>query len=65
MKSTGPLGHVKRTAKRIKKKYPHVPLMAVQHDLARYLGFSKWGSMLEASPIELQKQITAHPLEGL
>lgn len=65
MKATGPLGHVKRKAKNIKKRHPYIPLMTVQHDLACHLGFKKWDELILASPIELQKRIDRHSLVGL
>lgn len=65
MKTIGPLGHVKRKAKNIKKRFPHIPLMSVQHDLACHLGFKKWGELILATPIELQKRIDRHSLVGL
>lgn len=65
MKLPSPLVHVKRTAKRIKNKYPHIKLGQVQHDLANYLGFQKWKNVIDATPIELQRRIDKHPLKGL
>ncbi len=65
MKDVGPLGHIKKTAKRIKKKYPYVSLMAVQHGLAQYLGFRKWGDLILTDHRTLQRCIDKSPLEGL
>lgn len=49
------INFIKRHAKRIKKKHSHIPLMQVQHDLAKYLGFKKWGDLLLASSEQLNK----------
>lgn len=65
MKVTGPLGYIKRTAKRIKKNHPHITLMQVQHDLANYLGFKKWGDLIKAETYELQRRIELHSLKEL
>jgi hypothetical protein len=65
MKEVGPLGHVKKVAKRIKKKYPYIPLMQVQHDLAKYLGFKKWGELILADRQTLQIRIDQNPTEKL
>jgi hypothetical protein len=62
MKVGGPLGHIKRTAKQIKKKYPHVLLTEVQKDLANYLGFTNWKHLLQADDGELQARIDKKPL---
>lgn len=55
--------HAKRLAKQIKKKYPHVPLMTVQHDLAQHFEFKSWGELIKASPEEIQKRIDRNPLD--
>ncbi len=65
MKVGGPLGHIKRTAKRIKKKHSHIPLMQVHHDLATYLGFSKWKDLIDAMDDELQERIDKKTLDKL
>ncbi len=65
MKVGGPLGHIKRTAKRIKKKHSHIPLMEIQHDLAEYLGFSNWKYMIDATDDELQERIDKKSLDKL
>lgn len=60
-----PLEHIKRTAKRLKKQHNHISLMQVQHDLAKYLGYKKWGDLLKASKDELQHRINETPLKVL
>lgn len=65
MDKINPVELVKKTAKRIKKKYPYIKVAEVQSDLANYLGFKKWSEMLKAAPQELQKRIKEKPLRGL
>ncbi len=59
------INHIKRAAKRIKKKHPHVTLTQVQKDLADYLGFSNWKHMLSAPEEERQRRIKNYPLGDL
>lgn len=60
-----PYEHIKKTAKRIKKKNSHIKLMTIQLDLARYLGFKDWNVLAASTDDELQKRIDKKPLEGL
>lgn len=65
MKPQGPLGHIRRIAKRIKKRNYHMTLMEVQHDLAQYLGFKNWGDLIKCPGDKLQLHIDRTDLEGL
>lgn len=59
------VNHLRIIAKRIQKKISHVPLMHIQHDLAQYLGFKKWGDLIKEDAESLQLKIDSKDLKSL
>jgi hypothetical protein len=60
-----PLNHIRLTAKRLKKLHPGMKLMQIQHNLAVYLKFKKWGELILAEEEVLKRRIFTYPLMPL
>lgn len=56
-KSTGPVAHLKKFAKRTKKLHTELTLQQIQHSLAQHLGFRKWEELVLAPTAQLQDRI--------